>query len=532
MENSVHKTVHLKVNKIVFLPPWLILVAMVVVSVTNEKAFLSALNFVTSWILNNFAWLFNGTTLLCLATVVIVYFSPFANVRIGGRQARPIMKLSSLVWITLCTTIAAGILFWACAEPMYQMYAPAISEGVEPGSSGAALFAMKTMFLEWTWSPYGLYTVATLTFAFVFYNMKQKYSIGSALIPVLGERVAKYNSLIDAVCLFALVTGMAAALGTGTLTIAGGVESVFGIQSNALSWGIIIIVIVLAFVISSISGLMNGIKILSNINSKVYMVLLIFLLIFGPTAFMLNFAAESFGAYAQDFFRMSMMTGDIFGDGWAKSWPIFYWCNWLAWTPITAVFLGRILKGYTIKDAIRCNFIIPSLFSTLWMGLFSTASIYYELNGVGVYETLLAQGPEAVIYTVFRQLPAAVIVIPFYLFIVFISFVTASDSNTTAMAGLCTNGITQEEQESPAWLKIVWGVTIGAVTWILINFAGIDGIKAASNLGGFPNLFLMLIMVIGLLKICKNPKKYDSFKEDYTEDGKPILSSTLPIEKK
>lgn len=202
----------------------------------------------------------------------------------------------------------------------------------------------------------------------------------------------------------------------------------------------------------------------------------------------------------------------------------------MAWTPITAIFLGRILKGYTIRDAIHCNFVIPSVFATVWMGLFSTASIYYEMQGQGFYDLLLSSGPESVVYAVFRQLPLSMIVIPFYLFIVFISFVTASDSNTTAMAGLCTSGISQEEQDAPAWLKVVWGITIAAVTWILISFAGIDGIKAASNLGGFPNMFFMIIMIVGLLKICKNPKKYDTFKEDYDDQGNPIRSERLPVE--
>lgn len=524
------KQVNLKVKKMVFLPPWILLVCMVAVSLINGEKFLQGLNAVTSWILNNFAWAFNFTTLACIFVLIIIYFSPFANVRIGGRKARPVMNFTNLVWITLCTTIAAGILFWACAEPMYQMYAPAAAEGVEAGSAGAALFAMKTMFLEWTWSPYAIYTVATLAFAFVFYNMKKSYSIGSVLVPVFGDKVSRFNTVIDIICLFALVTGMAASLGTGTLTIAGGVESVFGVKSGPVSWGVIITLIVVTFVISSISGIMKGIRILSSINAKVYMVLLVFLLVFGPTAFMLNFSAESLGAYIRDFFSLSLATGEIFGDGWAKSWPIFYWCNWLAWTPITAIFLGRILRGYTIKDAIHCNFVIPSLFATIWMGLFSTASIYYELHGQGFYQVLQTSGPEAVVYALFRQLPLSVIIIPFYLFIVFISFVTASDSNTTAMAGLCTSGITQEEQNSPAWLKVVWGITIALVTWILISFAGIDGIKAASNLGGFPNMFLMILMAVGLMKICKNPKKYDTFKEDYDESGRPLISKRLPVE--
>ena len=453
------KNVELKLRKAVFFPPWLLLIAMVVISLVNGEAFLAGLNAVTSWILKNFSWLFNSVTVMCVVTVIVVYFSPLGKVRIGGRKAHPKMKFLDLVWITLCTTIAAGILFWACAEPLYHLYAPPASEGVKAGSPGAAIFAMKTMFLEWTWSPYAIYTVAVLVFAFVFYNMKQPYSMGSALVPALGERVKKYNGLVDVICLVTLV----------------------------------------------------------------------FLLVFGPTAYMLNMSVESWGAYIRDFLPMSLMSGDVFGDTWSRSWPIFYWCNWLSWTPVTAVFLGKILKGYTIKDAIKCNFIIPAIFSTIWMGLFSTATIYYELNGVGMYDTLLNKGTEAVVYKVFEQLPLAVIVIPFYLFIVFISFVTASDSNTNAMAGLCTSGITQEEQEAAPWLKIVWGITVGVVTWILISFAGIDGIKAASNLGGFPNMFIMILMIIGLLKIAKNPQKYDAHKEDYDSNGRPIESPRLPV---
>lgn len=530
MTKEKEKKVNLSVNKLVFLVPWTLLVLMVVVSLVNGDGFLTVLNTTTSWILNNFAWLFNFTTVSCLIVIIIVYFSPLGKVRIGGRKARPIMGYRNLIWITLCTTIAAGILFWGCAEPIYHLYEPAAMEGVKAGSEGAGIFAMKTMFLEWTWSPYAIYSVASILFAFVFYNMKKPYSIGSALTPVFGDRVRKYNSVIDVICLFALVTGMAASLGTGTLTIAGGIERVTGFKSSPLLWGIIIIVIVITFVISRVSGVSKGIRILSGINSKVYMVLLGFLLIFGPTAYMLNTFTESWGAYISDFFRMSFATGEIYQDGWAKAWPIFYWCNWLAWTPISAVFLGRILKGYTVKEGIICNLVIPSVFSTIWMGLFSTASIYYEMNGMGFKEMLAEKGPESIVYAVFDQLPLSMIIIVFYLFIVFISFVTASDSNTTAMAGLCTTGITEEQQESPSWLKIVWGITIGVVTWILISSAGIGGIKAASNLGGFPNMFLVLIFVVGLFKIARNPKKYDTFKEDYTEDGAPIPSKRLPMD--
>ena len=524
------KTVDLRLRKVVFFPPWLLLVFLVAVSLINSDAFVSGLDIVTDWMIDSFAWMFNLTTLACVFTVIIVWFSPLGKVRIGGSKAQPKMKYIDLIFITLCTTVAAAILLWACAEPLYHLYAPSENTGLESGSDGASIFAMETMFLEWTWSPYSLYTVPTLMFAFVFYNMNQPFSVGSALVPVFGEKVKKYRSVIDIIVLYSLVLGMAASLGMGTLTLAGGIENLFGFESGPKLWAVLIAVIAATFITSSVSGVMRGIRKLSSLNIKIYIVLLVFLFIFGPTRFILNFSTESYGAYLRDFFQLSLITGEAYGDEWAKSWPIFYWCNWMAWALVTAVFLGKILKGYTVRQAIMTNFVIPSLFSTIWCCVFSSSAIYYEQQGAGLYELLLENGEGSVVYGVFDQMPFSTIIIVFYLFIVFISFVTAADSNTNVVAGLCTDGITQEEQESKPWLKILWGVSIAFMTWLLICFAGVDGIKEASNLGGFPNMFLILLMMIGLLKVSQNPAKYDVHKEDYDEHGHPIPSPQPPVE--
>ena len=204
MTNETEKTVRQPLRKWVFFPPWLLLIALVGVSLASEEQFLNGMNLATGFILDNFGWAFNLTTLVCLITVIFVYISPLGKVRIGGKDARPMMRFRDLAWITLCTTVASGILFWGCAKPMYHLYAPALSEGVEAGSPGAAVFAMKTMFLEWTWSPYAIYTVATVLFAFVFYNMRRSFSIGSAFVAVFGEKAERYKGAVDVVCLFAL----------------------------------------------------------------------------------------------------------------------------------------------------------------------------------------------------------------------------------------------------------------------------------------------------------------------------------------
>ena len=172
--------------------------------------------------------------------------------------------------------------------------------------------------------------------------------------------------------------------------------------------------------------------------------------------------------------------------------------------------------------------LFPSLFSVAWLGLFSSSSIYYELAGKGINDAMQAGGTASATYAVLQQLPVPIISITIFLAIVFVSFITASDSNTNAMAGLCTDGVTTDDSESPAWLKIVWGITIGVLCVIFIRaFQSTDALKYLSNLGGFPIVFLLIIIAVSFVKIMINPAKYDLRGEDYDEHGRPIPSKRL-----
>ena len=144
---------------------------------------------------------------------------------------------------------------------------------------------------------------------------------------------------------------------------------------------------------------------------------------------------------------------------------------------------------------------------------------------------MVAGGTASATYAVLKQLPIPVISIAVFLSIVFVSFITASDSNTNAMAGLCTDSISENDAESPAWLKLVWGITIGVLCVIFVRaFKSTDALKYLSNLGGFPIVFLLIIISISFMKVMCNPAKYDTFTEDYDELGRPIPSKRLKSE--
>lgn len=116
------------------------------------------------------------------------------------------------------------------------------------------------------------------------------------------------------------------------------------------------------------------------------------------------------------------------------------------------------------------------------------------------------QGVEHVLYQMFQQLPASGVMIAFLLFIAFISFVTAADSSTDVISNLCSKGVTADSDlDGNPMLKVVWGVIIGTVSWVMVSFVGIDGVKMLSNLGGLPGMILVLMASTALIFWLRDP---------------------------
>lgn len=494
----------------VFWPPFVLVLAASILSFTDKDAFTAITTGANDWVIANVGWLFSSAGLFMVALCVGIYFSKLGKVRIGGEDAKPLLSFRNWFAITLTTTIAAGITFWGIVEPIYHLTDPPVSMDLQANSAEAAIFSMSTMYLHWTITPYAIYCIPALMFAFAYYNMKQPFSIGSTLAPLLGDKIhGKWGKVIDAVCLYTLALGMAAAMGTSILNLSGGINYLFGIQSTTLLWAVIAVVVMVTFIVSASTGLMKGIRILSDINFKLFLLIIIFIFVVGPTAYLLNLGTESFGYYLTHFFEKSLFTGAAANDQWPQWWTTFYWANWFSWAAIAALFLGRISYGYTVRTFIIVNFVLPSIFGGIWMTIFGGTSIYMQMTGGNLGEILTTRGPEALVYEVLAAIPLSEFFIPIYLFIVFISFVTAADSTLAAMGGISSTGITPESPEPGVLIKVIWGATIGVVAWVMISFAQLDGIKMLSNLGGVPAVLLGIGIIISLMKVVNSPEQYD-----------------------
>lgn len=497
----------MKIRHGVFWPPFLMLFAALALNFLDSALFLSVVNGANGWLLNTFSSAFAWCGLFCLGVCFLVGLSPFGRETIGGKGATPLFSYRSWICVSICTSTAAGILFWGMAEPITHLVRPPTSLGIAAGSDAAARFAMSTLFMHWSFIPCAIYAMPALMFAIAFYNLKQPFSLSSVFVPLVGARLQRRLSTpVDALALYTLVLGMAASLATGVLAISGGLSYLFGIEGGPFLWTVIGVAIVISYIASALSGVEKGIKNLSILNSGFFIGLAIYVLIFGAPLE----AAKITGTGLEDFFThfiaRSLFTELAPTDPWPRQWTVFYWAVWLAWAPVTAGFLGRIGRGYTVRQFLTVNLLVPAVFAMLWMAIFGGTALSLELfHGAGLSEVLANKGPEGMTYGVLSGLPMAGMVIPFFILVTAISYITAADSNTLCMAAMSSTGISAEEPDPPRYLKLIWGSVVGVISLVMLVHCGVDGIRNLSYLGGLPALFFVFGTGLSLLVMAWGP---------------------------
>ncbi len=484
----------------VLLPPLVPLLGCALLALRDPVDLIVYARRASDWILEHFDWLFSWSCTAFLLLLAVVYVSPLGRTVIGGMGAERLLSPWRWFAVTACTTIATGILFWGIAEPIYHVSAPPPAGEGEP-----AVFALSTLFLHWTLTPYAIYTVGGLLFALGFYDHRQPFSLSTLLAPVFGKRIHTHGgAAVDAVCLFALVSGMAAALGAGSLALHGGLVGYLGGDAGAtpMELAMIIGTIVIAFSISAASGLQRGIRLLSNYNIIGFMCLAVFVFLMGPIRETVRLSGEGLIDFVGTFLPRNLGLDPGIPPDWSHAWTTFYWANWYGWAPITALFLGRLARGYTVRRFIEVNLLFTSLFGACWMVAFGGTALVLDGESGGVLSAALSSGgPEAVAYALFELLPGLWITAPAFLVLVFLSYVTAADSNVSAMSALSMRDTGPDSAEAPVGVKLLWGGVIGLTSWVLVSFAGLDGIRLISTLGGFPAMGLFILGAVGLVRL-------------------------------
>ncbi len=493
----------------VFWPPFVLLILAVLASIVMPVMFVETIKSIQQLILRSFSEGFSYVSFVMTCLAAIVLFSPLGKYRIGGGAAKPRLSLISWFAIVLCTTIAVGILFWASAEPLSHFLFPPAFKEFDPGSESAKSFALGALFFHWGFTPYAIYAVPGLVFGLFFYADRSRFSLSIMLKPLLGQNPAKHwENMLDMVSLFALVAGMAAALGAGILSLSGGLLAFFPEWNQVVLSAVITVIILATFIISASTGIEKGIKHLSLFNLAFFFLIAFLFVFFGNKTTILQSVITGFREYFLQFTDLSLQLSGS-QDKWTHDWTTFNFAMWMAWAPITALFLGKIAYGRTLREFLVVNWILPAVFCMCWMGIFGGTTLDYAFGEAGLYRDLfLTAGPESIIYRVFEDMGQLAVFAKLYILGIFISYVTAADSSTDALASISMKQHSTDPFQTDLNLKIIWGLLIGFLSWIMVVYSGIDGVRILSVIGGLPALFFLFLVSLSLAMTIISPKRY------------------------
>ncbi|MCI7474186.1 MAG: BCCT family transporter [Clostridiales bacterium] len=524
------------VNHKLLWPALILLVAITTISVIIPDEFVNFLMGIQKTSISYLGGTASLVSLLCVLTVLAIYFSPLGKVKLGGKDAKPMMNKWNWFAITLCTTIATGCVYWGIVQPILHVNEPPIMWGVEPNSPQAIVKTMSTIFLQWTAQPYGIYALPAIIFAFVYFNMKQPYGIVSTLVPVLGQnRCKRWFTAISSVLLFVNVCAMCASLAQGMFNLSGAAKYLMGWDTTTTLLISIGVLFVVPAIISSISGILSGIRMLSDLNMRLYFILVIFLICTTNVPYVLNLGIEGTGEFIHTYFQQSLATGVASGDTFFPDWINYNFAVWMSAICFAPVFMGSLCRGRTLREVIQVLFFGPVIFSIVWMTFLSGTAIYQDIaTGHSLTEAMYNLGQNTLPYKLFDTLPWPQVSTGLYLIAIVISFVTYTDSSLTAMSTLaCTHPGDEGDKvkENPiagAFVKIVLGGVLIFLTSIMVSVANVDGARILANLSGWVCMIIEIILIIGAFRLMKNPEKYNYVENGVPdEEGKPTKKNKI-----
>ena len=501
-------------NKIrwdVFTPGIIVFAITAIMGIASNEALTSYSQDFFRWSLETFGWLYQYVATGGFILVTVITFSKVGNIRLGGKEAQP--KFSMATWFAMALTggIAAGIVTWGVNEPLIyygSVWGEMGQTGIEPFTPEAARFAMGRSFYHWTVIPYAMYAACGVLIGYLYFNKKEKLTITSTLKPLFGERITKgpVASVVDTLAMMALGLGITGGLTMCITLVIGGLRG-YGIAETLPLFVGIGLVIVFCFTLSSYVGLDRGLKIVGSVNAWFYYGLLILLLVTGPVLFIMRNSTAGLAVWLDQFFLWGLDPIDIFGPALTRSWTLFDWGVWVAYAPVTAIFLAIISYGRTIREFMIVNWILPSVFGFIWFGIWGNTALQMQITGAADLVGAINEGGAIMaLWEFLRHLPFGLgtVIVPINIIVIMVSFITCADATLTNIGSMCMKDV-PIGTEPPARVKLLWGVLIGAIAIVMSAFGGgaqgVDGVKSLSVAGGFLVLFIFLLQLISAVKV-------------------------------
>ncbi|NJP07987.1 MAG: BCCT family transporter [Chloroflexaceae bacterium] len=486
-----------------------------------------------SFIGDTFGWLYIFSANIFIIFLVILAFSKYGKIRIGGPDAVP--EFSTFAWFAMLLSAGMGIglMFWSVAEPMFHYGSPSPMFDISGNTPAAAQAAMGVTYYHWGIHPWAVYALVSLSLAFFAYNRGLPLTIRSIFYPLLGDKIYGFwGNLIDILSVLATLFGLATSLGLGVQQVAAGLNFLFGWPTDTWFQVVLIAVITSFATMSVVAGLDKGVKNLSTLNMYLAAAFMVFLLLVGPTVYILSAFTQNLGFYFQNLIQMSFWVETFRGVGeegsnWQNAWTIFYWGWWISWSPFVGMFIARVSKGRTLREFVLSVMIIPSLLSFLWMSTFGSSALWLQTTGTADIATAVGNDVATALFVMLENFPFTIVTSLIGIFLVVVFFVTSSDSGSLVVDHLTSGG----KLDSPLPQRVFWAVMEGVCAGVLLVGGGLVALQSASIATGLPFVIVLLIMCYSLYKALGEEFYHATILEAMTPDEPQryeIPMETLP----
>lgn len=449
-----------------------------------------------AWVVTNFDWFYTVAVTGFLVFLVLIAWSRYGDIRLGPDDAKPEFSFASWTAMLFAAGMGIGLMYFGVGEPLQHYLNPPTQEA---GTPAAAREALTSTFFHWGFQAWAIYGVMGLVLAYFGFRYNLPLTMRSGLYPLLQKRInGPIGHSVDAFALVGTIAGLATTLGYGALQLAAGLNLVAGWDTGTTAFRIAVIVVVVGLAgLSAASGLDKGVKRLSEVNLLITFALLGFVLLCGPTVFLLQAFSENIGNYLSSLVGMSLRTFTYEvakDDGWFGGWTILYWAWWISWSPFVGMFIARISRGRTVREFIVGVLFIPTAFNLLWMTVFGNGAIWIDTHVAQGALSATASNVDALLFRFFEYLPLAKAVSWIAVLLITLFFVTSADSGAYVVDAIASRG----HPQSPVWQRLFWAVVLGMTAVVLLLAGGLKALQAMTLVTALPVAAIMVLLCIGL----------------------------------
>ena len=469
-----------------------------------------------SWLLTNLGWLYMGSVAGFFMLVIYLAFSRFAHLRLGADDSEPEYSYGSWFAMLFSAGMGIGLMFFGVSEPMTHFLEPPVGEG---GTIDAARNAMQVTFFHWGLHAWAIYIIIGLALAYFSFRHDLPLTLRSALYPVIGNKIyGKWGNAVDIFAILGTMFGVATSLGIGVMQVNAGLNYLFGLPVSIMVQVALIAAITCAATVSVVAGLDAGIRRLSELNLVLALLLMVFVLVAGPTVMLLSSLIQNIGMYLSGLVDMTFRIYAYEPNEWIGNWTLFYWAWWISWSPFVGMFIARISRGRTIREFILGVLLVPSGFTFLWLTIFGNSGLWLEMHeaGAGLATAVQTNMPTA-IFVLLDQLPLTGITSALATMLIVTFFVTSSDSGSLVIDIISSGGA----ENPPVWQRIFWAVSEGAVAATLLVAGGLAALQTAAISSALPLIIVMFLVCYGLMKALHA--------EPSVRGVRPIATSSVPV---